>query len=214
MGRGGTLMHEMDGFLMKVAAAEPPLPAGGSVSALVGALAAALGEMVAGLTEGRKAFASVESRVREIHSNLTDLRNTLRALVEKDSSAYKSLLDAKKLPNDPEEKKAARNEAIEKSTRAATEIPLQTARTAYQVLECLRDLAEIGNPHARGDLAAGAQMAYASIKGTRCSVLANIPGLRNASFTESCRTEITDLVRRGRNTLRLIEESTEPSERP
>jgi formiminotetrahydrofolate cyclodeaminase len=197
--------HELDGFVSRVAAAEP-LPGGGSVAALAGVFAAALGEMMAGLTEGRKKHAVSESRVREIHAKLTSLRKSFRHLVEEDSCAYRSLLKARALPGGTEEEKVARDEAVEKSTRVATEIPLHTARAAYEVLQSLTVLIEIGNPHARSDVAMGAQLAYAALKGCQYNVLANTPGLRDTSFAESCRAEVFDLVCRGEKVLQHIEE--------
>ncbi len=195
----------LDEFLSSVATSEPQ-PGGGSVAALAGSLAAALGEMMSGLTEGRKKFALVESRVREIHSRLEHLRTALRELVQEDSAAFKSLMDAMRLPKGTEQEKAARHMAIQQATRNATETPLRTARAASEVIEYLRILVEIGNPNARCDAAVGAQMAYVSIKGAQYNVLANIAGLTDASFSDTCRAEISDLVQRGQSTLQQIDE--------
>jgi glutamate formiminotransferase/formiminotetrahydrofolate cyclodeaminase len=195
----------LDEFLSSLAAAEPA-PGGGSAAALAGALAAALGEMMSGLTEGRNQFASAGPQVREIHARLTNLRSTLRILVQEDSAAFKSLLDALKLPKGTDEEKAARREAIECATRSATETPLRTARAASEILEHMRALAEIGNPNAKCDVAVGAQLAYASLKGAQYNVLANIPGLRDTPLAESFRREALDLVRRGREALQRIDE--------
>jgi formiminotetrahydrofolate cyclodeaminase len=195
----------MDAFVSKVAA-PVALPGGGSVAALAGVFAAALGEMMAGLTEGRARFAPIESRVREIHAKLTSYRNSLRDLVEEDPAAYRSLLEAKKLRGRTEEEKAVRNEAMEESTKAATVTPLRTARDAFAVLESLKILIEIGNPHAKSDVAIGAQLAYASIRGAQYNVLSNIPGLKDRAFAKSCRREVFDLARRGRESLQFIED--------
>jgi formiminotetrahydrofolate cyclodeaminase len=194
----------MDAFVSRVAAAVP-LPGGGSVAALAGALAAALGEMMAGLTEGRERFASEQARVMDIHAKLSGFRNVLRALVREDSAAYQSLLNAIRLPRDTEEQRIVRAGAIEKATRGATETPLRTARAAFEVLECLKILVEIGNPNAKSDAAVGAQLAYASLKGAQYNILTNIRALKDASFAGSCGTEISDLIRRGHATLRHID---------
>jgi formiminotetrahydrofolate cyclodeaminase len=196
-------MDGMNEFIKHLAAAEP-LPGGGSAAALTGTLAAALGEMMAGLTEGREKFASVQVQVRKIHIKMADLRNTLQALVQEDSEAYKSLLIALRLPRETEEQKIIRGDAIEKAARIATETPLRTARAAFDVLENLKILMEVGNPNARSDVAVGAQLAYASLKGGQYNTLANIRGLRDASFADSCRIEISDLVLRGHKILQHI----------
>jgi formiminotetrahydrofolate cyclodeaminase len=195
----------MEEFLSSVADTSPLLPAGGSVAALAGSLGAALGEMVSSLTEGREKFASVDSRVREVHAKLTRFRDTLRRLVQEDSAAFRSVMDAIKLPRESQEQKRARAEAIENATRVATETPLQTARAAAEVLEYMRVLVEVGNPNARSDAASGAQMAYASLKGAQYNVLTNIRGMKDKAFAESCRIEVSDLVRKGEATLRIVD---------
>ncbi len=92
----------MEAFVARVAAAVP-LPGGGSVAALTGTLAAALGEMMAGLTERSEKFASVQLQVADIHAKLTECRSVLRALVQEDSAAYQALLTAIRLPRETEE---------------------------------------------------------------------------------------------------------------
>ncbi len=194
----------IDIFLSNVAAAGTLL-AGGSAAALAGALAAALGEMMAGLTEGREKFASVQFQVLETHAKLTRLRKTLRSLIEEDSIAFNSLMSAIKLPQKNEGQRAARAVAIEESAKGATETPLRTARAAFEVLENLCYLAAAGNPHAVCDVAAGAQLAYATLKGGQYNVLANIRNMKDMAFVESCRSEISDLLLRGEKILHQID---------
>lgn len=200
----GALIDGMDAFISEVAAAVP-LPGGGSVAALAGALAAALGEMMAGLTEGRVKFASVQSRMAEAHASLTGLRGALRALVQEDAEAYRSLLNAMRMPRETEGQMAGRAEAVQKAVRGATDTPLRTARAAFEVLACLKVLVETGNPSARSDAAVGAQLAYASLKGAQYNILTNIRVLKDASFAADCRTEISDLLAGGQEALRQID---------
>jgi len=195
----------IDEFILSVADAKP-LPGGGSAAALAGSLAAALGEMMAGLTEGRREYLDQDSRVREIHARLTGARQTLYSLVEEDSTAFQSLLDAFRLPRQTAEERAFRTEAVEKGKRNATETPLRAARAALDALENLRILIGIGNPNARCDAAVGAQLAYASLKGAYYNVRANIRGLEDRSYAELCYTEISELVRKARVILRQIDE--------
>jgi formiminotetrahydrofolate cyclodeaminase len=197
-------MQEIDRFISSVATAQP-LPGGGSAAALAGALAAALGEMMAGLTEGREKFAHIQTQVLELHSSLSGYRNTLRDLIQEDSIAYQSLLNAIRLPRETERQEAMRKAAIEERTLYATEIPLRTAHAAFKVLECLNALIEIGNPHARSDVAVGAQLAYAALKGGQYNVLANIGMLNDTSFAAKCRSEISDLILRGHDVLQCID---------
>jgi glutamate formiminotransferase / formiminotetrahydrofolate cyclodeaminase len=183
----------LDHFVSSVAAADA-VPGGGSVAALAGSLAAALGEMVAGLTRGKKKFASLEHRMEAVHAILSGTRSILLGLVREDASAYQGVMQALKLPKDTEEQKLQRSEALHKAARNATEIPLRTARVASDVLTFLEELTSSGNPNTVSDAATGAQLAYAAIKGAQYNVLANLPGLDDRQFANACRSEVSALV--------------------
>lgn len=199
-------------FVSSVAAPEA-VPGGGSVAAHAASLSAALGEMVAGLTEGKKKYQAVEERVRGIHSQLLEARAALHRLVQEDSDAYAAVMSALKLPKETEADKAARSEAIEKATRTATEVPLRTARLAAEVLDRLGLLAEIGNRNARSDAATGAQLAFAALKGAQYNVLINLPGVKDHAFAEACRREVDELAHRCRETIHRVDALlTQPGE--
>ncbi len=192
-------------FVAGVAAPEA-VPGGGSVAAHAGSLAAALGEMVAGLTEGRKKYLAVEEQVRGIHRRLVEARNALQQLVQEDSDAYLGVMAAAKLPKETAAEQAERADALARATRVATEVPLRTARCAGEVLERLGVLAEIGNRNARSDAAAGAQLAFAALKGAQYNVLINIPGLGDPAFAAACRQEADELARKGREVLQRVDD--------
>jgi len=195
----------LDQFIAGVADTSPLLPGGGSVAAVAGSLASALGEMMSGLTEGRNKFASADAQVREIHAKLTEFRHTFMTLEQEDSAAFNSVMEAFKLPKETEEQKTARTEAVEHAMRAATETPLRTARAAAEVLEYIRTLVEIGNPNSRCDAAVGAQMAFAALKGAEYNVLANIQGLKDRAFAENCRTDVLGLVQKSQAILQQVD---------
>ncbi len=194
----------LDEFLATVASSEP-VPGGGSVAALAASLSAALGEMVAGLTEGRKKFEAVEDRVREIHRELTEMRTELAELVHKDAAAYAAVMSAYRLPKESEEQKADRSKAIQLATTNATEVPLRTAHLAAKVLAHLEILAGAGNPNARSDAAVGAQVAFAALKGAQYNVLINLPSLKDTEFAASCRAEAAELSREAQSALQRID---------
>lgn len=196
-------------FISSVAAPEA-VPGGGSVAAHAASLAAALGEMVAGLTEGKKKYQPVEERVREIHRQLSEARGVLHRLVDEDADAYRGVMAALKLPKESAEERTARAEALARAARVATEVPLRTARLAAQTLEQLAVLAEIGNQTARSDAAAGAQLAFAALKGAQYNVLINLPGLADRAFAEASRGEADELARRGQGTLQKVDALLNP----
>jgi len=194
----------VDEFVAAVASAEP-VPGGGSVAALAAALAASLGEMVAGLTEGKKKYEAVESRVRDLHVRLGEARRTLQELVKEDAAAYKMVVDALKLPKGNEQEQSTRSEAIERATRAATEVPLRTARISSEVMTLVEQLADIGNINARSDAAVGAQLAHAALKGAQYNVLINLPGLKDKTFADKCRAEAGALAVKSAEILNRID---------
>jgi glutamate formiminotransferase/formiminotetrahydrofolate cyclodeaminase len=196
-------------FVASVAASEA-VPGGGSVAAHAASLAAALGEMVAGLTEGKKKYQPVEGRIREIHRQLSEARGVLHRLVEEDADAYRGVMAALKLPKESAEEKTARAEALARATRVATEVPLRTARLAAQTLGQLATLAEIGNQSARSDAAAGAQLAFAALKGAQYNVLINMPSLADRAFAEASREEADELAHRGQETLQEVDALLNP----
>jgi formiminotetrahydrofolate cyclodeaminase len=195
----------LEEFVRSVAGVSPLLPGGGSVAALAGSLAAALGEMMSGVTEGREKFAAVDLQVREIHAKLAKLRGMLWALIEEDSAAFYRLMDVLKLPRNTEAQRAIRTDAIEKALREATDTPMRTARASFEILENIGVLIDIGNQSARCDAAVGAQMAFASLKSAHYNVFANTSGLKDKAFGENCRSEVLKLVQRGQAMLHQID---------
>jgi formiminotetrahydrofolate cyclodeaminase len=198
---------QLDEFIASVAGISPLLPAGGSVAALAGSLAAALGEMMSGVTEGREKFAVVDSQVREIHTKLSRFREGLRNLAHEDAEAFGSVMEAIKLPKETEELKMARAESLERALHAAIRTPLRIARASAEIMELLQVLVKVGNPNATCDAAVGVQMAYASLKGAQYNVLANIKRLKDKEFAGNCRTEVLELVQRGRVILQQVDEA-------
>jgi len=201
-----TLSREpaVEEFLAGVAAPEA-VPGGGSAAAFAGSLAAALGEMVAGLTEGRKSFQTVEETVHGLHQQLSDARNVLQELVREDAASYRAVMEAMQLPKTTEAERASREDAIQRAMRLATETPLRTARAAEGILKALETLVALGNPNARSDAASGAQLAFAALKSAEYNVLTNLPGLKDPAFAQGCRREVAELRRKGEEILGRVD---------
>ncbi len=164
--------HGLSAYLDDVAAGTPT-PGGGSVSAMVGALAAALGEMVANLTLGREKYADAEATLRPARDRLTALRMSLLEGAAADEAAYQSYRDAASLPRTSDGEKTARANAMQQALIAATEVPLAAARSAHEVAEILQSVARDGNPHVRSDAALGALLAGAALRGALLNVRGN-----------------------------------------
>src|SRR5881394_1831782 len=124
--------ESLSGFVASVASSSPT-PGGGSVAAHVGALGAALAQMVAGLTAGRKKYAAVDAEMRELGLRASALVTTLSALVAKDATAYTMVTDAYKLPSEPADAAEKRKAAIADALIGAAQVPLETARACAEV---------------------------------------------------------------------------------
>jgi len=181
------------------------VPGGGSVSAIAGSLAAALGEMVAGLTEGRKKYEGVHQQAAQLHGRLSAAAAELQDLARMDAESYQAVIQAYGLPKETGEQQARRDEEVQRATRYATEVPLRTARAAELTLELLESMLEIGNPNARSDAAVGAQLAHAAVKGAQYNVMINLPGIKDKVFAERCRSESSDLAVRSSSILQRID---------
>src|SRR5687768_4675225 len=136
--------ESLGGFVSAVAA-PTPAPGGGSVAAHAGALGAALAQMVAGLTIGKKKYAAVESEMKEVALKASALVTELAALGPKDAEAYTRVMAAYKLPGETPQDAASKKEAVTEALLGAAEVPLETARACVRVLELAAIVAERGN---------------------------------------------------------------------
>ncbi|HKX32727.1 MAG TPA: glutamate formimidoyltransferase [Blastocatellia bacterium] len=192
----------IDSFALEVSAGTP-IPDGGSVAAYAGALAASLGSMVCNLTIGQKA--TVEAEIRGALNQLEQLSEDLRlAMIEEEESRVR-VLDALALPRETEAEKLARTSAIEDATRSAIAVPWRVANSAMEVLELLNELSEIGNPGAFANLAIGAQLAMAALRGAVYDVLSQLFSLNDEDFNRSRRADLSSLVTRGQELTDEIE---------
>ena len=199
--RGG---ESLSGFVASVASSSPT-PGGGSVSAHVGALAAALAQMVDGLTVGRKKYAAVDAEMRQIALDAAALVNTLSALVKKDADAYGAVSAAYKLPSEPADAAAARTAAITDALLGAAEVPLDTARACARVAELAAKCANKGNTNAVSDAGVAALLAEAACRGAVYNVRINISSMADRSRGAGLVEEATQLLAQTR---RFVEQAT------
>jgi glutamate formiminotransferase/formiminotetrahydrofolate cyclodeaminase len=170
--------ESLGGFVASVAS-PTPAPGGGSVAALAGALAAALAQMVAGLTIGKKKYAAVESEMKEIALQAAALVNQLTALVKRDAEAYNMVMSAHKLPGDNDADAARKKTAVTAALLGAAEVPLETARACVRVLELAAAVAARGNQNAVSDAGVAALLAEAACRGAVYNVRINVASLED-----------------------------------
>jgi formiminotetrahydrofolate cyclodeaminase len=179
-------------------AAGTPAPGGGSVAAVVAALAAALGEMVANLTLGRAKYAKAEASLRPARDRLTALRTALLESAAADESAYQAYQDAASLPRASAGEKTERAVAMQRALITATDVPLGVARSVYEVAEILESMARDGNPYVRSDAALGALLAEAALRGALLNVRGNAAMLMDRELALTYTTEADRLDEAGR----------------
>jgi glutamate formiminotransferase / formiminotetrahydrofolate cyclodeaminase len=167
-----------------------PVPGGGSAAAFAGAMAAALVAMVARLTIGRKAYASVEGEARRVLEAATDAMNVLRALVQADAAAYGLVRLAYQTPKtDP-----GRLRQIDQALLGAARTPLETARAAVAVMKLAQAIRAVGNKNARSDATVGEHLARTALAGALENVRVNVAGLSDPSVGKALLAEAEALA--------------------
>jgi formiminotetrahydrofolate cyclodeaminase len=175
-------------YLAKTASGDP-VPGGGSSAALNGALAAALTEMVANLTIGRKGFEAVDAEMRAVAAKAAGLRSSLTADVDRDSDSYAQVLKAFQLPKATESEKAARAQAIQEAFKQAALVPLGVARASIALMDLGRSVIAKGNPNAASDGAAGILAARMAARAAVYNVRINLGSIKDEAFTSELRQE-------------------------
>jgi glutamate formiminotransferase/formiminotetrahydrofolate cyclodeaminase len=174
------LIASLSGVVAAVASTSLPPPSGGSVAAAAGALAAALAQMVAGLTTGRPKYAHVAAEMQAAARRAAGLGAELSGLVRHDATAVEAVTAAYKLPKGTEEEASTRAAAIERAIRRATEVPVEIARAAAAVAELAAGVAERGNTNAVADAAVAAFLAESVCRAAALTVRVNAVALHDA----------------------------------
>jgi glutamate formiminotransferase / formiminotetrahydrofolate cyclodeaminase len=161
---------------------DSPAPGGGSVAALMGALGASLGGMVANLSAGKRGWDDKLEYFSNWAVKAQRLKDELLALVDEDTAAFNKVMAAFALPKESAEEKAARSAAIEQATKYATEVPLNVMETASRSYELLAEMAKRGNPASVSDVGVGALATRACIEGAALNVRINLAQLKDEKF--------------------------------
>ncbi len=169
-------------------ASESAAPGGGSVSAYMGALAAALGTMVANLSAHKRGWDDRWKEFSDWAERGQDVMERLLRLVDEDTEAFARIMDVFSMPKGTEEEKAARAEAMEKATLYASRVPLKTMQTAMEAMPVALAMARIGNPASASDAGVGAIAALAAVRGAHLNVRINAAGLKDRALA----AELTD----------------------
>lgn len=175
-------------------ASESPAPGGGSISAYMGALAAALGTMVANLSAHKAGW---DDRWEEFSDRAQQGRHILDrlvALVDEDTEAFNRIMAVFAMPKNTPEEKAARSVALEAATLYATEVPLRTMKAACETFDLLEAMAVSGNPASVSDAGVGALAARSAVLGAQLNVRINAAGLKDREAADAILTEAAQIA--------------------
>jgi len=181
---------------LEAVAAPAATPGGGSVAAFAGAVAASLGQMVAGLSRKKKSQLSVVDKLSEALEEMRRAAEELTAAIDRDADSYNDVMVAFKLPQGDAMETKSREEAIQTAARAASEVPLEVADRTVALFERLGQLAAIAAASMKSDLDVARLMAAAGAKGALANVEINLDGIKDAGYVTATRERVSALRER------------------
>lgn len=189
-------------------ASESPAPGGGSISAYVGALGVSLGTMVANLSSHKPGWDDRWETFSDWAAKGQLIKDQLLRLVDEDTRAFNAIMAAFGLAKGTEAEKQIRKKAIQEATRHAIEVPVSVMELAYQSMELIQAMADIGNPNSVSDAGVGALCATAAVRGAHLNVMINVTGFEDRSYANSvlarCRQLEVDALEKERDILTKV----------
>lgn len=177
-------------FIEEVAS-DKPAPGGGSVSALGGALGAALAVLVGKTTVGKEKFAEVQIEMENVVSRGTELYQKLNKMVDEDTNAFNEILKAYRMPKDEPE---VRSKAIQGALKGAAEVPLEVAKLSFEALDLILAVAERGNKNAITDAGVAALFADSAVRGAIFNVKINMLSIKNEAIKTQFKHDIEEML--------------------
>jgi len=192
-----------------------PAPGGGSVSALAGALGAALFRMVGHLSIGKKKYEALDDQAKgqftSVFIRMEALKTDLLTLIDKDTEAFNHVMDAFRMPKETEVEKVVRDANIQVATIEAIEIPFQVAQKAYSALEEASPVIKYGNPNTLSDVGVAVMMFGSAIEGAVLNIRINLSGLKDRDLALKFQKESEDILDKAMTIKRVILESIHES---
>jgi methenyltetrahydrofolate cyclohydrolase len=170
-------------------------PGGGSVAALSGSLSAALCAMVGRLTAGRAKYQEVWAEMEQMQETADKLTLKLLDLVDKDIGAYNGVITALKMPKQTEEHRSSRQEAIQKATKQAALVPMETLRILAELTGLVEQAFFKGNPNCLTDTGVAALLIHAAAQGAAFNVRVNLSGIDDRDFVRKLKSELEEVLK-------------------
>jgi len=174
-------------------ASDAPVPGGGSISALCGATACALIEMVAGLTVGKKGYEEQTEKMTALMPEMVKARDELLEAIDKDADSFNEVMGCFKMPKATDEEKKARSAAIQEATKHAALVPLSVAEKTFAILDMAGEVILHGNKNALSDGAVAAMLCRTAVLGALYNVKINIASIKDEIFREELAAKVAKL---------------------
>ncbi len=179
-------------FLSRTAS-DSTVPGGGSVAALSAAFAAALTEMAANLTIGKKKYKAVEDEMKALAKEASKYREKLIEDADRDSEAYTRVMAGYSLPKNTDEEKSIRNEAVQNGLKAAASVPLDVAKDAFKLMDLAEKAARFGNKNTVTDAAVAVVTARSAALSALYNIRTNLNQITDKQFVEDIAAQISGL---------------------
>jgi len=202
------LMNLVGKELIDELSTNSPAPGGGSVSALAGALGAALSSMVAALSHEKKELLDLKPEMNEIGIEAQNLKDRLSFLVDEDTNAFNKVMDANRLSATNDEEQTAKNQAIKSANKYAIKIPMETAKKCFRVIELADTLVEKGNPNSASDAGVAAEVALAGVSGACMNVLINLTSVEDESYCDDMKNKVEGIMEKAESLQKVVFEKT------
>ena len=174
-------------------ASKEPTPGGGAIAALTGATGAALAEMVANLTFGKKGYEEVQSEMEELQTKSEAIRNRMLELSQADADVFNIFMNALGLPKNTDEEKIARTAAIQQAYKDAAMVPFEIGELAYQIFELAELASRKGNQNLITDGIIAAINARAAVKAAFLNVRINLSGIKDEAFVANVTAKMNNI---------------------
>lgn len=187
-------------FLAETASSSPA-PGGGSISALAGALGAALSAMVGELSMGKDADDEIKKIMCENIAACKNLMSCLTEGIDKDTEAFNTVMAAFKMPKSSDEEKRKRSQEIQLAMKKAAEVPYETAVHAIEVMNNAMEMLKRGNKNAASDAAVSGLLGYSALNGAIYNVKINLQSIKDSEYVDSMKEKVESLAFRGEELL-------------
>ena len=189
---------------VELVGARTSAPGGGSVSALIASLGAALGAMMGWMTYGNRKFENLDSKMRKSIAPLHESMKRLISMIDADTNAFNDYMTAMKMPKNTDEEKKLRKGKMQEGLKKAVEVPLNVMREADKCWFWMNKMAKYGNLNSKSDLEVGAKSLQTGIWGAYRNVLINLSSIEDDNFREEVKKETNKIIKRSTYSLRVV----------